>query len=127
MHDLRADHGTGRISRVLDEVYHTDDGDEKDNITPDWCAIGPATDVERDGDLSERLTATSNDGISKSGQDTMEKILSKYRATGRITRNGAEPERIIAAQSKDQRGSDTRTGETKTVSSIEKRIYPKIL
>lgn len=46
---LHTTHGTGRISRVMEGIYHEDGGEDESDAVHDgtpWCELGPETDKE---------------------------------------------------------------------------------
>lgn len=83
--------GDGKISRVLDGMFHADeDGDDEclddSPLLEDshWCDFGPESDDEWEQHLQNSLSDTVRAGISPKGRDRFEEMLHRNRDVVRI-------------------------------------------
>jgi len=93
-------YGESRISRVMDGIFHEDDGEDQEDATGDtqWCDLGPETDEEWERAAALRLKEASANGISKQGCERLESLLRKYREFIRVRLDGGPPARVPSLQ-----------------------------
>lgn len=95
--DTDEDNSVGRISRVLDGLYHAEgeDGSDTDYLRyTDWCDLGNEDDKEWEVHLQKRLVDATAGGISSPGRDLLEKMLREHRDVVRIRLNGLPPANV---------------------------------
>lgn len=98
--------GTGRVSRVSEDVFHSNDNDDDDvDDENEWCDLGEETDTEWENHLQARLTEAHEQGISPNGRLRLESLLRKYRSIIRVRLNGGEPARVPPLQLKLKEGA----------------------
>ena len=90
------DHGAGRISRVLEGVFHADGTEESsdDETLVNVSDLGPESDKEWEIELTRQLSLASANGISTNGLKNLESIVRRYRDIIRIRLNGGPPARV---------------------------------
>lgn len=95
--DIDESCGAGRMSRVLEGLYHGE-GEESDatDELPDtnWCDLGNEDDQEWESHLQQRLIDATNGGISSVGRGRLEKMLRDHRDVVRIRLNSRPPAKV---------------------------------
>jgi len=71
----------GIIARVYKGIYHHDSGLDDDEDSPDvqWLDLGEDDPNEWESTLQKKLQEASDNGISKEGLHTLEKLLREFR------------------------------------------------
>lgn len=95
------EHGDGRVSRVLEGVFHEDGGahdDETDEQAVEWCDLGPESEAEWEAALDSKLREATANGITNSNRDRLESLLREYRQNVRIRLNGGPAARVPPLQ-----------------------------
>lgn len=73
-----AETGDGRVSRVLEGVFHADGGDdaeENGDNNGDWCDIGDETEQEWETALNEKMSEAECNGLSPSSKEKLEALF----------------------------------------------------
>lgn len=89
--------GDGRLSRVMEGVFHADGGEEGDGNEDDngeWCDVGCETDEEWEVALEGKLSEAARNGLSPDGKIKLEAIVRRYRKIVRVRYNGGPPARV---------------------------------
>lgn len=91
------DTGDGRVSRVMEGVFHADGGEdveEDQDNDGEWCDIGDETTEEWEEALRGKLKEAEHNGLSPTGKVTLEGMIRQHRSIVRVRYNGGPPARV---------------------------------
>lgn len=92
-----AEEGDGRVSRVMEGVFHADggqDGDKDDKTQGEWCDIGNETKEEWEDSLRKSVAQAKKNGMTAGGLLSLEELLRKHRDIVRVRYNGGTAARV---------------------------------